>query len=116
VGSKAGKKVTVMTLVDRETGEARTFKVPNAKKQTLQAIARPVVDGSAHIITDQHMGYSGIDKPFASHHTVDHSKQFVRSIIFHELCRELPLAPKARHHRHVPPYQRGTPAPVSARV
>ncbi|MBT6118867.1 MAG: hypothetical protein HOH66_13460 [Rhodospirillaceae bacterium] len=48
-----------MTLIDRE-GEARTFMVPNTKKATLQTIARPVVGGSAHIVTDEHLGYHGL--------------------------------------------------------
>ncbi|MEQ8396550.1 IS1595 family transposase [Thalassobaculum sp.] len=78
----AGKKTIVMTLVDRE-GDARTFVVPNTKKSTLQTIARPVVSGTAHIVTDENPSYRGIAKHFASHHTVDHSKTYVRSIIFH---------------------------------
>ncbi len=41
----AGKKVAVMTLIDRD-GEARTFKVPNTKKGIMQAIAIPNVDGT----------------------------------------------------------------------
>ncbi len=80
--NKAGKKIAVMTLVDRE-GDARTFVVPNTKKGTLQTIARPLIDGGANIVTDSHLGYSGIKKHFRSHHTVDHSKEFVRAIIFH---------------------------------
>lgn len=80
--AKAGKKIAVMTLIDRE-GEARTFKVPNTKKGTLQGIAIPNVDGTAHIITDEHLSYEGLDRHFASHHTVNHSETFVRGIIFH---------------------------------
>ena len=78
----AGKKTIVMTLIDRE-GDARTFVVPNIKKKTLQTVARPNIDGSAHIITDENRSYDGMEKHFASHDTVDHSKTFVRSIIFH---------------------------------
>ena len=57
--------------------------MPNARKGTLQAVAIPNVDKSAHIITDEHRGYTGIDKHFASHHTVNHSETFVRGLIFH---------------------------------
>lgn len=78
----AGKKTIVMTLIDRD-GEARTFKVPNTKKGTLQGIAIPNVDGTAHIITDENVSYEGIEKHFGSHHTVNHSETFVRGIIFH---------------------------------
>lgn len=78
----AGKKIAVMTLIDRD-GEARTFKVPNTRKGTLQAIAIPNIDSTAHIITDEHQGYTGIEKHFGSHHTVNHSETFVRGLIFH---------------------------------
>ena len=51
-GSRACEKTAVLTLIDRE-GEARTFKIPNTKKGTLQAIVRPNVDGTATIMTDE---------------------------------------------------------------
>ena len=80
--AKAGKKIAVMTLVDRE-GRAVALKVPNVKKATLQKIAQPMVDKSATIVTDSHLAYEGIDQHFAAHHTVDHSRQFVRGVIMH---------------------------------
>ena len=80
--SAAGKKVAVMTLIDRD-GEARTFKVPNTRKGTMQTVAIPNIDGTAHIVTDEHLGYHGLEKHFASHHTVNHSEQYVRALIFH---------------------------------
>ena len=79
---EAGKKIAVMTLIDRE-GDARTFVVPNTKKKTLQGIAKPIVDKSATIITDAHLSYEGLDDHFRAHHAVDHSKQFVRTVILH---------------------------------
>jgi len=78
----AGKKVAVMTLIDRE-GEVRTVMVPNTQKRTLQAIAKPLVDKSATIVTDAHLSYEGLGQHFAGHHVVDHSKQFVRAVIMH---------------------------------
>ena len=78
----AGKKVAVMTLVDRE-GDARTVVVPNVRKKTLQAVARPIVDKSATIMTDSLLSYEGIDSYFRAHHTVDHSRQYVRAVIMH---------------------------------
>ena len=71
-GRKRRKKVAVMTLIDRD-GDVRTFKVPNTKKGTLQAIAIPNIDGTAHIITHENRGYDGLDRHFASHHTVNHT-------------------------------------------
>lgn len=78
----AGKKTAVMTLIDRE-GEVKTVKVDNVRKGTLQRVARPIVDSSANIITDAHLSYEGLDQHFHSHHTVDHSKTFVRGVIVH---------------------------------
>ena len=55
----AGKKTIVMTLIDRE-GEARAIVVPDTKAKTLQSIARPLVDGTATIMTDSHTAYDTI--------------------------------------------------------
>lgn len=77
-----GKKTAVMTLIDRE-GEVKTVVVPNVRKGTLQQIARPIVDQSATIMTDAHLSYEGLSEHFAGHHTVDHSKTFVRGVIMH---------------------------------
>ena len=92
VGGKEGKnfhrgrrrkaKAIVMTLIDRE-GDAVAVHVPNLRKGTLQKVARPIVDQSANIVTDAHLSYEGLDEHFHSHHVVDHSKTFVRGIIFH---------------------------------
>src|SRR5208282_2278732 len=110
----AGKKIAVMTLIDRE-GEARTFKVPNVRKSTLQTIAKPIVDKSATIITDSHLGYTGLDKHFREHHAVDHSKEFVRAVILHTNFAESYHSLLKRgligtfHHvseRHLPKYLR----------
>jgi transposase-like protein len=78
----AGKKVIVMTLIDRE-GDARTVIVPDTRKSTLQAVAKPIVDKSATIMTDAHLSYEGLDDYFHAHHAVDHSREFVRAVILH---------------------------------
>ena len=78
----AGRKTAVMTLIDRE-GDVKTVKVPNVRKGTLQALARPIVDQSATIMTDAHLSYEGLAEHFAGHHVVDHSKTFVRGVIMH---------------------------------
>lgn len=78
----AGKKQIVMTLIDRE-GEARTFHIRNTQGGTLTPIIVPNVDGQATIVTDAHTGYSGVENWFAGHHTVNHSKTFVRGLIVH---------------------------------
>jgi ISXO2-like transposase domain len=57
--------------------------VPNVRKGTLQNLAKPIVDQSATIMTDAHLSYEGLSEHFAGHHTVDHSKTFVRGVIMH---------------------------------
>ncbi|HEX8667207.1 MAG TPA: IS1595 family transposase [Allosphingosinicella sp.] len=79
---KAGQKTAVMTLIDRE-GDVKTVKVENVRKGTLQALAKPIVDRSANIVTDAHLSYEGLDQHFHSHHVVDHSRTYVRGVIFH---------------------------------
>lgn len=79
---RAGKKTAAMTLLDRE-GDVKTVKVDNVRKGTLQRVAKPIVDRSANIVTDAHLSYTGLDQHFHSHHTVDHSRTFVRGVIFH---------------------------------
>lgn len=78
----AGRKTTVMTLIDRE-GDARAVVVPDTKKETLEAVAKPIVDKSATIITDAHASYADLGTHFRAHHAVDHSKHFVRAVILH---------------------------------
>ncbi|MCP5388164.1 MAG: IS1595 family transposase [Novosphingobium sp.] len=80
--AKAGKKTAVMTLLDR-SGDVKTVKVPNVRKATLQELAKPLVDKSAYIVTDAHLSYEGIGEHFAGHSTVDHSKEYVRGMVFH---------------------------------
>ena len=80
--AKAGKKVAVMTLLDRE-GDVKTVKVPNVRKATLQELAKPLVDKDAWVITDAHLSYEGLKDHFKGHSTVDHSREFVRGLVFH---------------------------------
>jgi transposase-like protein len=78
-------KPIVMALISRE-GEARSFPVPAANKSTMQAIIRLNVDPDSHIMTDQHKGYQGVGKHFASHHVINHSKEYVRGLVYTNLA------------------------------
>jgi len=78
----AGQKTIVMTLVDRE-GDVVGVVVPDTKKETLEAVAKPIVDRSATIMTDGNPSYANLDDYFHGHHAVDHNKQFVRAMIIH---------------------------------
>jgi transposase-like protein len=77
----AGRKTIVMTLVDRE-GDVVGVVVPDTKKETLEAVAKPIVDRSATIMTDGNPSYASLDDYFHGH-AVDHNKEFVRAVIIH---------------------------------
>ena len=78
----AGRKTIVMTLVDRD-GDAVGVVVPDTKKETLESIAKPVIDRSATIMTYGNPSYANLDDHFHGHHAVDHNKEFVRAVIIH---------------------------------
>jgi hypothetical protein len=102
----AGRKTIVMTLVDRE-GDAVGMVVPDTKRRTLEAIAKPIVDRSATIMTDGNPSYDNLDDYFHSHHSVDHNREFVRAVIIHtNFAESYHSAPKARLNWRVPPCQR----------
>ncbi len=76
-----GTKTIVFSLVPRD-GEARSWKVDDVKAKTLQGIIRREVECEAHIMTDQMHSYWGLDKQFAGHQSVDHSRgEYVRGIV-----------------------------------
>jgi transposase-like protein len=78
---RLSNKSIVFTLVQRD-GEARSKVVPNVQAQTLKGIIRRNVEGEAHIMTDEMASYTGLDKEFASHETVVHSREeYVRGIV-----------------------------------
>lgn len=109
--AKAGKKTAVMTLLDR-WGDVKTVKVPNVRRDTLQTLAKPLVDPKAVVVTDQHLGYYGLHDHFRDHLTVDHSREFVRGIVhtnfaesYHSLLKRGIVG--AFHHvseKHLPRY------------
>jgi transposase-like protein len=107
----AGRKTAVMTLLDRR-GDVKTVMVPNIKRNTLQELAKPIVDPATTIMTDGHYGYDGLDDHFTAHFTVDHSREFVRGTIhtnfaesYHSLLKRGIVG--AFHHvsrKHLPKY------------
>lgn len=78
----AGRKTIVMTLVDRDE-DAVGVVVPDTRKETLEAVAKPIVDRSTTIMTDGNPSYVNLDDYFHGHHAVDHNKLFVRAVIIH---------------------------------
>jgi transposase-like protein len=89
VGRKPGMKVRrgtghvrpVMTLVERD-GKARSFHVPNVRGETLHAVLDKHASTESHLMTDEDNAFAGIGWNFASHGTVNHSKdEYVRGHI-----------------------------------
>jgi transposase-like protein len=73
-------KIQILTLVSRETGEARSRIVPNVRRNTLrEAIAEQVEIERTHLHTDQLGSYKAISRLFRQHSAVDHSaREYVR--------------------------------------
>ena len=108
----AGKKVAVMTLVDRE-GEARTVVVPDVKKRTLEAVAKPLVDKSATIVTARTPRLPGLRTAFpCSPRRGPLEALRPSSHPPHELRGVLPLSPEAWPDWNFPPRQPETPSQV----
>lgn len=74
-------KEKIFSLVERG-GSVRSFHVPNVAGGTLKAIMKHQLATDTHVMTDDHGGYKGIDKRFASHGVVKHSAgEYVRGPI-----------------------------------
>ena len=73
------RKHAVLTLVDRRTGQARSFHVASAASDEIAPIVRSNISKEARLMTDQGTWYKKLGAEFASHETVDHSKdEYVR--------------------------------------
>jgi transposase-like protein len=66
-------RTPIMSLVSRETGEARSMVIPNVRGETLGAVLRSHTKPSeTHLQTDQLPAYRKVGRQFAQHSTVDH--------------------------------------------
>lgn len=73
-----GHKMTVLGLVDRNTGRSRLFHIEKAGAQ-IQAIVRLNLSREARMMTDEHTMYRKVGREFAEHAAVHHySKEYVR--------------------------------------
>lgn len=72
-------KLKIFSLVERG-GDVRSFEVEHVSAATLRPIIREQVDQSAKIMTDEMGAYKDLDKEFAQHSVVTHSKgEYVRA-------------------------------------
>ena len=70
----AAHKHAVLTLVQRG-GKARSFHLDGVKKVDVMPIVRENLSREARLMTDESNLYTGADKDFAAHKTVDHSRE-----------------------------------------
>jgi transposase-like protein len=72
------KKAIVMGMLNRETREIRAKVIPHARRDVLQGEILKNVGFNAHVFTDGHVGYDGLDKyNNFTHKTVNHINQYV---------------------------------------
>lgn len=82
-GTKVGRafhhKMKVLSLVDRETGRARSIVVDDLKRDTIEKFVGENVAREARLMTDEAWFYGRIGKEFADHQSVAHQKgEYVR--------------------------------------
>lgn len=68
-------KMKVLSLVERETGRARSIVIENLKKYEIVPIILENVAREATVHTDQAIYYRDLHLEFAKHESVDHSKE-----------------------------------------
>jgi transposase-like protein len=77
-GPHLSKKRKILTLVDRDTKQARSMVMDEIKVSSIMPIVNANIAREAHLMTDQAMVYRKIGKEFAEHHTVNHGiKEYV---------------------------------------
>jgi len=78
VGGKAKRgednKTPVFSLVERQ-GRVRSFVLPTVTAKNLKPMIREHVERTAHMMTDQWIGYRGLKKEFAGHDSVNHARE-----------------------------------------
>ncbi len=66
-------KMKVLSLVDRQTGAARSYVLPEVKRVHIEPILAANLAREARLMTDEAKVYAPIGKQFASHTTVNHA-------------------------------------------
>jgi transposase-like protein len=75
----ASHKNTVLSLLDRDTGQVRSFHIANTTADAILPIVRANISKEAHLMTDQARVYEKVGTEFADHGVVNHGEdQYVR--------------------------------------
>jgi transposase-like protein len=69
------QKFKVLSLVDRSTGQARSFVVDDFKADTLAPILTANIAREARLLTDEARHYISLGREFAGHATVNHGAE-----------------------------------------
>lgn len=77
-GIKAGKKIPVMGMLDRDTRKVRAMLVPNVKREVLQAEILNAIEKGSTVYTDGWTGYDRLKHEEYIHETVNHMQEYVR--------------------------------------
>jgi transposase-like protein len=98
-------KTPVVTLINRETGEARSTVVADVTARTVTKVLNEEVHGASTLMTDKSKVYRPVGKTFVGHHTVDHErKEYARDgWNHHQHGRGILRSAQAVTHWHVPP-------------
>jgi transposase-like protein len=77
-GMKGGfvGKTAVQGILDRELRQVRAKVLPNLKRETLQNMILENVTPFAKVYTDEHGGYTGLERQFV-HKVINHSHEYV---------------------------------------
>jgi transposase-like protein len=76
-------KMKVLTLVDRESGRARSIVLDKMDAGSIAPILRMCIAKEARLMTDQAQHYKGVGKEFADHQVVNHEiEEYVRGDAF----------------------------------
>lgn len=113
-GQMSPDKVTVMSLVEVESGEVRSRVIPNVTGENLRAVLQEnVAMPHTTLHTDIEKSYRAVSHKFAEHHTVNHSiAEYVRDGVttnqaenyFSQLKRSLDGTHHHVSRKHLPAY------------
>jgi hypothetical protein len=67
-------KMQVVALIDRSSGEARSFSIENAKLRTIAETLEANVSPNAHLMTDEWRPYRSLGWNFSEHSTINHRR------------------------------------------
>jgi transposase-like protein len=70
-----GEKMKIVSLVERGTGQKRSFHIANVTSATLRETLKSQIHSGTHLMTDESRVYTKLGREFAAHSTVNHGKK-----------------------------------------